>query len=311
MIAAEMLAPVEVVETRGDARVPILDETIGPLPESLVTRVGKRRSIPGYGEPPIEPVKWPRTLDTLAPIAGAELVDEEDVRSAASLMGIDLPRVWMQFLVEVGRTDLGELFPSHPSAWADDQPDHEDLKAEDDTLPSRMLAVGSTLNGDWFSLDLGPRLGRGRLPLAQVRSRDQPVRRLLAERGGIHPRSALRPAGGLSLRRSPGGGLGRRLCRAGPSTYHGTFTKGPRPSRSRRLEEDFPAMPRIVRGGLDPGHTLRAHHVARRQDSPGDGRQARRPDRRGRQQGGRGRLPSRAVLRSLLLAPSRKQSGTT
>ena len=44
---------------------------------------------------------------------------------------------------------LDEMLPCHPTSWKEDQPDHEDLKALDDTLPTRMLAVETTLSGDW------------------------------------------------------------------------------------------------------------------------------------------------------------------
>ncbi len=164
LIGTEVLGPIDVVESRRDARVPILDEEIGPLPRSLFTRVAERRSIQNIGELRTEPSQSGETSHALAVpfrVIGAERVSVDDIRSAASLLGIVVPRVWRQFLSDTGMTDLGDMSPSHPSLWAEDQPDHEDLKARDDTLPSRMLSIGSTLSGDWYSLDLDQVSGDG------------------------------------------------------------------------------------------------------------------------------------------------------
>ena len=92
-------------------------------------------------------------------------MSEDQIRTAASRLGVPLPRIWSRFLSEIGLVDLWGLYPDHPSAWAEAQPDHEDLRAGDDSMPSRMLAVGSTPNGDWYSLDLDHVTKDGDCPL--------------------------------------------------------------------------------------------------------------------------------------------------
>ncbi len=55
LFGTEVLGPIDVVGSRHDARVPILDEEIGPLPRFLFTRVAERRSIQNVGELRTEP----------------------------------------------------------------------------------------------------------------------------------------------------------------------------------------------------------------------------------------------------------------
>jgi hypothetical protein len=157
MLETEMLGPIDVVKNRGDARVPILDEEIGPLPASVFIAIAAHNSHLIIDEPetaPSEPSGVPPTHAASTPGSEVERVSADDIQAAASALGIAVPRIWQQFLSEIGRSYLGDMYPSHPSSWVEDQPDHEDLKAMDDTLPSRMLSVGGTLSGDWYSLDL-------------------------------------------------------------------------------------------------------------------------------------------------------------
>ena len=62
--------------------------------------------------------------------------------------------MWRLVLRNPGRAQLNDLLPYVPEDWATFQPDHEALAEADDTLPRRMLAVGSAIDGDWSSLDL-------------------------------------------------------------------------------------------------------------------------------------------------------------
>jgi hypothetical protein len=135
-----------------------------PFPASVFSMIAEYDSRLIIDEPdtaPSEPWEVSPESAVSNPSTGIERVRADDIRSAASALGIAVPRIWQQFLSKIGRTHLGDLYPSHPSSWVEDQPDHEDLKARDDTLPSRMLSVGGTLRGDWYSLDLDKVSGDG------------------------------------------------------------------------------------------------------------------------------------------------------
>lgn len=163
-----MLGPIDVVKSRDIARVPILDEELGPLPASVFRMIAERNSRFVSDEPdtaPSEPRAVSPRLAVSDPIAETERVGLDDIKSAASALSIAVPGVWQQFLSEIGMTYLGDMWPYHPLSWVEEQPDHEDLKARDDTLPSRMLSVGSNLCGDWYSLDLDHVSGDGDCPL--------------------------------------------------------------------------------------------------------------------------------------------------
>jgi len=168
VLETHMLEPVEAVASRGDARVPILDEELGPLPASLYDLIAERnaRLVGDLPAPaPAEPDNRDSRPATPPPDYEPEPVEEADFRSAETALGVTVPRVWRNFLGRIGMTPLGELDPSHPSSWAEAQPDHDDLRAGDDTLPARMLAVGGTLSGDWYSLDLDRVTDDGDCPL--------------------------------------------------------------------------------------------------------------------------------------------------
>ncbi len=167
MLGTDLLEPIDVVETREDAGVPILDEEVGPLPDSFVRAVTVRRSVAIANDAPEsnEPARQRPVLIVSPSRVAEERVGVDEIESAAARMGVSTPRVWSRFLSEIGLVDLADLSPYRPSAWADDQPDHEDLRSGDESLPSRMLAVGSALNGDWYSLDLDHVTEDGDCPL--------------------------------------------------------------------------------------------------------------------------------------------------
>ncbi len=127
------------------------------MPRSLIATSGDGGTTQVIEKPlekPSEPVEIARFHSADVSSIEAERVGSDEIRLAASQLEIDVPRVWQEFLTEIGRAYLGDMLPSHPSSWKEDQPDHEDLRALDDKLPTRMLAVGTTLSGDWYSLDL-------------------------------------------------------------------------------------------------------------------------------------------------------------
>lgn len=168
VLDTDMLGPIDVVKSRSDARVPILDEELGPLPALFFSKIAEHNSWLKIDEPataPSEPRKVASEPAGSPPATGAKRVSVVDIQSASADLGITVPRVWQHFLSEIGVTHLGDMYPSHPASWVDDQPDNEDLKACDDALPSQMLAVGSNLCGDWYSLDLDHVSADGDCPL--------------------------------------------------------------------------------------------------------------------------------------------------
>jgi hypothetical protein len=158
-LETEMLAPIDIVKSSAEAGVPILDEVILPVPASVINRAMKPGSTADSDESedepdPDEPEEIPDEEESLYSQVDADRVDPIDIERAASELGIVVPRVWRHLLTEIGMVAVGDMLPYNPAAWAESQPDRDELRTADENLPSKMLAVGSNLSGDWYSLDL-------------------------------------------------------------------------------------------------------------------------------------------------------------
>ena len=165
------LEPIEVVRGK-DLDVAALDRTFGPLPQSLRDQVAARKSVPIVDEPAAPRAKADVRLPLREVIAAAkqkvevfEPFNDREVDAAAAAAGVKLPLVWRLVLTQLGRAQLNDLLPYALTDWAGFQPDHEALAETDETLPRRMLAVGSAFDGDWYSLDLERVTPEGDCPL--------------------------------------------------------------------------------------------------------------------------------------------------
>ena len=168
VIGPEMLEPVEVVRDRADAGAAILDEVYGPLPEAFVAEIASRRSADARPDG-VEPETPPGPADLVVPPSldrdalGVEPVSAAEIAEAEARLGVKIPRVLARLMTEVGPVEPWEA----PWDWTLVE-DVEDLRADDESVPSRMLVVFSAPDGDPFVLDLDRVDERGDCPVLQI-----------------------------------------------------------------------------------------------------------------------------------------------